>query len=452
MSRQAPFLYGKSILIVGLGVSGRSAAKWLISQGAHVSAVDSNLERLKNNPEVVALIKQGCMLCHDAIVWPIIRFDLVVVSPGVPPSNEFYRAALESSVEVIGEVELACRFIGNRCLAVTGTNGKTTVTCLTAHILNCCGLPSWALGNAGVPLTEALASNHSSNPKGICVVELSSFQLETMQTPLFEAAVLLNITPDHLDRYSSMQAYADAKKTIFKCVKNNGFSYIHRDCLVEYDAWAQEFSLLTYHHKSKADLYIDNESIIVRGKKEGQLPASLHNMAAHDHDNFLAAYALCRACGLTPENIVSAAQTFTKPEHRLQFVKNVAGVNYIDDSKGTNVDAVIKAVQSIKGRIVLIAGGVDKGGSYAPWIDAFAGKVQAICSIGQAAEKIRAELSPHFPVKLYSSLEDAVAAASQLASSNDTVLLSPGCASYDMFQNYAQRGLEFQRIVHDLIL
>jgi UDP-N-acetylmuramoylalanine--D-glutamate ligase len=434
-------------LVIGLGISGRAAAEWLLAHGAAVAGVDDNID-IFQSAQIVNLQQQGLELLIQQPVT-ISSFDCVVVSPGVARNNCHYTAAREAGVEIIGDIELAARYLDKRCVGITGTNGKTTATLLAAHMLQQCGRQARAVGNCGVP-PLAIQGPHSS-PETIGIVELSSFQLETLHTPFLEAAAVLNITPDHIDRYGSMEEYANVKLSIFERIKGGGPGYIHRQCAEEFQPKLPSSCFVqSYSQPGGPALHVHQSSVIFNGIVEGLLPSSLAEAPTHDVENFLVAYALCRHFEPSAERLIAAAATFAKPAHRLQHVRSHRGIDYIDDSKGTNVDAVIKAVTAIKGPIILIAGGVDKGGSYAPWLQPFANKVKAIFVIGEAAEKIYKELAPHFHIERCASLQAAVQRAAAYGCEGDTVLLSPGCSSYDMFANYAERGKRFQAFVKAL--
>lgn len=431
----------KKVWVIGLGISGCSAAHFLIQAGALVTAFDDKAHIVCNRPEVQDLMKQGMVLKQS--VDDSQKPDLVVISPGVPPANSFIQMAKSYGVEVIGEIELACRNLPCPMVGITGTNGKTTTTLLTTHILKQNGFDARALGNSGVSLTSLLVEENADLRKTILVTELSSYQIETLKAVCLDAAVILNITPDHLDRYESMEQYAKAKLRLQTCLKAEKPFYVEQKCASIYfvnDAY-------TYGYSPNCYIYTDLKNVFVHGDFAFTLPENLQNKESHEIENLLASYALCQNFGVTGEQFLSAYKTFQKPPHRIEWVRNHQGVTYINDSKGTNLDAVIRAVESIEGDVILIAGGVDKGAAYTPWINAFSGKVRCICAIGEARDKIKADLESAIPVINYINLAEAVFAASKEAKLGDTVLLSPGCSSYDMFKDYAHRGEEFKRLV-----
>ncbi len=437
-------------LVLGLGASGRAAARLLLAKGLSVAAADSRFADLADDREVSNLLTQGLQLLSDRLPISHYCYDALVVSPGVPPDHPIYQAAVQQGLPVCGEIELACRYLKShqRLLAITGTNGKTTVTGLVAHVLQTCGYPARAVGNIGTPLSDVVQTVSENE---ILVVELSSWQLETLSSQVIDAGIILNITPDHLDRHGTMEAYAKAKLQLGHCLKREGEWYIH-------DATAAQFSHLlavypayhSYGYRSGSRLYCDKNGVYFDERLEYDVSEHYRGLLSHDVENEMAAFALCRHIGVTAQQYRHAIETFVKPPHRVEFVCERRGVRYFNDSKGTNIDAVIKAVASMRGDIVLIAGGKDKGSAYTPWLEHFADRVRLICAIGEAAPLIHQQLSHRLPVEMMTSLEEAVRRAASIATQGDNVLLSPGCASYDMFENYAHRGREFVTCVHHL--
>lgn len=438
---------GKKVLILGLGLSGRSAAYFLMQQGAVVTGVDQNENLLNSHHEILVLKQAGLKTHVDLPTQQVQEFDLIVVSPGIPQTHPLYHAAIQANCEVIGEIELGLRSVKNPIIGITGTNGKTTVTLLVTHILNQSGKPAKALGNVGVPLTKELLT---INPEDVIVLELSSYQLETLFQPVLSVGVILNITPDHLDRYGQMEAYAKAKFYMERCLKPGRPLYIEERALKEYGHLLHDAHVRSYGYSSHCFIHTDQQHLFVQNKKEWSWPKSYQGKKNHEIENILAAYALCREWEISPSAFIHACMSFKKPAHRIEFVLERKGIKYYDDSKGTNIDAVIRAVQFVDGPIILIAGGKDKGASYMPWLEAFVGRVKYICAIGQAADKIQRQLSPFISVKIYKDLDEAVTQASEVAQEGDTILLSPGCSSLDMFRDYTHRGEEFQRVVREL--
>lgn len=437
----------KRALVIGMGVSGRSVAEFLLAHGALVHGVDRNAYELMEHLEIQNLKQSGFTFGLEKDCEDLTPFDFIVLSPGISLEHPLVVSAKKKGLPVIGEIELGCQYAKNQMIGVTGTNGKTTVTLLITHVLKCCGFPAHALGNVGIPLTRELLHLPSSDS---IVLELSSYQIETFYQPCLDSAIILNITPDHLDRYVTMEAYAAAKCMIERCLKPDGQLYMEESAWHQYGHLLKEKTPRLYGYSEASFVYTDLQSVFCQGKKRFDLPRSLQHQRSHELENLLAAYAICEEKGILEEKFLEAWQSFKKPPHRIEFVKECRGVYYYDDSKGTNIDAVIRAVQSLKGPIILIAGGMDKGTSYLPWIEGFRDRVKSICVIGQAAGKIRDQLASHFSVEIFSSLDAAVHQAAQCAEKGDYVLLSPGCSSLDMFTSYIHRGKEFQRIVCEL--
>lgn len=411
----------KHALIIGFGQSGRSAANLLLSRGFRVTAMDAK----KQEPFAgIEFIDENA---------PVPEHDFAVCSPGIPFSHPF----VKQCKEVISEAELAFRYMKQPIVGISGTNGKTTVTLLVEHILKHSGKKARALGNVGIPLTSAVDTLDTDE---IVVAELSSYQLEGLNDPILDAAVLLNVTPDHLDRYGTMEKYAEAKLKLKTITKNKDNFFLHED----YHHLSPDSACYGYHKKAR--LWTDLKNLYLDGYDRGPLPSELQ-FKSHDLENFMAAYLLCQA--LDHKSIVNAFQTFSKPHHRIEFVAEIQGVKYYDDSKGTNIDAVIRAVESLKGPVHLIVGGVDKGASYSPWIPAFKNRVKSIHAIGQAAEKIQNDLIP-LSVQICKDLTEAFHSAKDQAVAGDVVLLSPGCSSFDMFADYKERGKAFQLLVNGL--
>ena len=445
-------LQDKLVIVVGLGISGRAAADFLLDQGAKVYAIEDNILSLQENPEIQNLFAQGLQIVDRTIDLAKMSLDLIVVSPGISKEHPCYASARKLGIQILGEAELAFRFLAQKkckCVGITGTNGKTTVTLLLEHILNTNGIPAKAVGNSGFPLTALLKESEHVLSQTVLLIELSSFQLETAESKILDAAVLLNIKEDHLDRYSSFDEYAKAKIKIFECVKPGGSCYIEEQCYSDFTSLLGDRNLLTYGYKLDSFISSNMQDIMIEGVPMLAIPSEYQGRRSHDLENMMAAYGIARELGITPDGFIKAFTSFKKPAHRLEFVRKIGDITFIDDSKATNVDAVIRAVESISGPITLIAGGVDKGGSYAPWKQAFDGKVLKICTIGQAAEKIRNDLGAYVQIEHFQTLESAVVNAAASAK-NGTVLLSPGCSSFDMFSSYAHRGTCFKEIVHTL--
>lgn len=436
-------------LVIGLGISGLAAAELLLRDGYRVIGVDRHSKNLVQTPAAARLVELGMRILDENEVEDVGDFDILVVSPGISPEHALYKEACKRGIEIIGEAQLALRRSRQPCIGITGTNGKTTVTYLVEHILKSSGKKAKALGNIGLSLAGYFLA---PDPEEIIVAELSSYQLETLNAPVINAGVILNITPDHLDRYSSMHDYARAKCRLQLCMKPGSPLYVHAAAAREYADLLPRNRLMTFGCDPEALFFTDCERAGKKNEKgemhlEYSLPNFYHGLGIHDSENALAAWLLTQSFGVTVEQFLSALTTFRKPAHRIEHVANISGVDYYDDSKGTNIDAVIKAVNAMQGEVILLAGGVDKGASYGLWQSSFAGKVKHIFAFGQAREKIAQETGPFCRVEIVSDLQQAVERASAVAQKGECVLLSPGCASFDMFRDYAHRGEEFRRYV-----
>lgn len=420
---------GKTCLILGFGLSGKSAYDYLVRQGANLLCVDKKADELKKQSEYHTIP----LLSEDTpIQWE--NIDFLIKSPGVSPTHPLLKA-IPRKIPVLSEMELACRDLltKNKTLfAVTGSNGKTTTTLLAAHLLNACGHKAIAVGNVGIPLLSQVDSDAD-----IFVVELSSFQIEALACPVFDAAVILNITENHLDRYPTFTDYVMAKIGLERSLKANAPLFMPKQL---HAAFASFFKQIT---PAIFPVFQEKvETIFSLGYREGR---SLFGM--HDLENLAAACALCRCVGIDELDALKAFATFQKPAHRIEWVGEIAGIHFVNDSKATSVDAVIKAVDAIPSDILLIAGGVDKGGEFRSWISSFQSKVRTVFAMGPAARRIADELTPHIPVEIVENLQTAFVRACQMAKQGQYVLLSPGCSSYDQFRDYQERGECFKALV-----
>jgi UDP-N-acetylmuramoylalanine--D-glutamate ligase len=437
---------GRSI-VVGLGRTGLSCARYLHARGVEFAVTDSRaappeaaaLEQLAPNAEVRfggfdrALLDGASQL---------------IVSPGVAVRDPFVAEAIARGIPVVGDIELFAREARAPVAAITGTNGKSTVTTLVARMAGACGRRAIAGGNLGRPALDLLADETPD----LYVLELSSFQLETTSSLRVSAATVLNVTSDHMDRYDSMQAYADAKARIFAHCDSAVLNFddpLVRDMRTG-DARVVGFSLLA---DASADYYVrvQDEQVTLMWQGEPLVKLSELKIAGlHNAANALAALALCEALDLDMPTCIEALRTFEGLPHRSQWVADIDGVRYIDDSKGTNVGATIAAVVGMSGSIVLIAGGQGKDQDFAPLADAFRGRVHHVVLIGQDAQLIADAVKDVSSVEFASDMRDAVQRATAAAKQGETVLLSPACASLDMFRDYAHRGDEFARAVREL--
>lgn len=420
-------------VVLGLGKSGISACDFLVKKGHTVIACDD-----KKQPVI-----HGCsVVLPNELLESFDGVERVIISPGIALTHPVAQKAKSLNLEVFCDIELAFRSVACApplMCAITGSNGKTTTTMLTCHMLNCGGIEAKSAGNIGTPLLTEIQKT-----SGPLVIELSSFQLETMQTAVLDAGCILNITPNHLDRHGTLEAYAEAKMRLSELVLPKGEFW--RSCTLPVSSKKG----YRFGFTEDLDLYSDGRCIVRFGVKEALLPEPLLGSRSYNVENFLAAYALSRHWGVSPETCVASYATFTKPKHRLQFVRTHNTIHFYDDSKATSVDAVLRAVESLNAPIVLIAGGVHKGYPYVAWQQPFKEKVRAVVLIGQAADFIEQDLQNTVPITRATSFEEAVRKAVQLAKPYDIVLLSPGCSSYDMFTSFEARGSLFQELVFDL--
>lgn len=445
-------LAGKHVVVVGLGKSGIAAARLLLSRGASVSANDRR-GRDELPEEALALEHAGAGLAlggHDAAV--LSRADLIVVSPGVPPQPAL-EAAQQAGVPIWSEIELASRFLEATLLGVTGTNGKSTVTSLVGAMCALTERPTFVGGNLGTPLIEAVGTR-AAERGGFVVVELSSFQLERIDTLHVHAGALLNVSPDHLDRYPSFDAYARAKAGLF-------VNQEPQDTAVVPAGDARCLALAeTGRGRIRRFGGDDGEVRLIDGELRDEhsgLRVAVEEIALtgrHNLENACAAALLARSVGVDSDAIARALCAFRGLPHRMQEVAEVGGVRYIDDSKGTNVGATAAALDGLAlgaGKVVLIAGGKDKGGEYEPVIARMVKAGRGLVLIGEAAALIEAAADRRgVPTQRAASMDDAVVRAAATAEPGDVVLLSPACASFDMFRSYAHRGEAFQGAVQRL--
>ena len=447
-------LFGKKVLVVGLGRSGIAAARLCAARGAQVTVTDSQpAESLATAlAQLPAAAKQE-VGGHRAETF--LGADIVVLSPGVPSLPEV-EAARKRGITVTGELELASWFVDAPIVAITGTNGKSTTTTLCGAILSANGRPTFVGGNLGVPLAEAVGTP-AGDSGGVCVLEVSSFQLETVESFRPQVAVLLNISPDHLDRHGTLEAYAATKARIFAAQTPADFAVINiDDPLVEAAAKGirSQCVLISTRRALIVGGWIESDALCVRlaGGPIEYYPAHLLGLVGrHNLENALAALVAGRLAGALPAEARHALLAFRPLAHRMELVGELDGVLFYDDSKGTNVGAVVAALDRFPYPVVLIAGGRDKGGSYEPLAQVMKQAGRGAVLIGEAAPKLREALAPAVPVEIAGSMEEAVAQAATMARSGDAVLLSPACSSFDMFRNYEHRAEAFRAAVNGLI-
>jgi len=447
-------LTGKRVLVVGLGRSGIAAARLCASKGARVTVNDMKpASRLESE---LALLPPN--IGREVGGHPSALFaeqDLIVLSPGVPPLPAI-EAARHRGVQVTGELELASWFIESTMVAITGTNGKSTTTTLCGSILAANGQPTFVGGNLGTPLAEAV-DTPAGREGGTCVVEVSSFQLETVRTFRPQVAVLLNITADHLDRYPDFAGYIAAKARIFAAQTASDFAVVNIDDPNVEEAARHIHSrcvLISTHRALGVGGWVDGDSLCVRlpGGPVEYYPAQLPGLVGrHNQENAVAALVAARLLGTLPAEARQALVAYRPLAHRMELVGDFNDIAFYDDSKGTNVGAVVAALDGFPRKVVLIAGGKHKGGSYAPLAEVMRKQGRAAVLIGEAAPLIRAAFEGVVPVEMAADMDEAVQLAAGMAERGDAVVLSPACSSFDMFRDYAHRAEVYRIAVQTLI-
>ncbi|HUO26495.1 MAG TPA: UDP-N-acetylmuramoyl-L-alanine--D-glutamate ligase [Candidatus Aquilonibacter sp.] len=454
MKRISMELKDKRVLVVGLGKSGVASALFLKAHGARVTASDTKSgDELRN--EIPVLLDHGITVETGGHGERTFRGqDLIVVSPGVPVDAPLLVQARALGEPVIGEIELAAQFLPGPIVAITGSNGKTTTTTLAGEIMTAGGLPTLVGGNIGTP---AISLAERANRETVIVLEVSSFQLETIQTFHPKVAVVLNVTPDHLDRHRSFDVYVNAKARIFENQRGDDFAVLNADdptCVsMSTRTRAQLFWFSRQKEVEQGACVREGNILFRQGTSQQQIMqvSEISLKGAHNLENVLAAVCAGRLMGCQPEKIRQAVSQFKAVEHRLEFVATIRGVDYYNDSKATNVDATIKALESFPDNIHLILGGKDKGSDYSVLNDLLRKRVKRVYTIGAAAAKIESQIVSQKnggPEIVHAeTLENAVRRANAVAQPGDVVLLAPACASFDQFKNYEQRGQVFKDIV-----
>ena len=446
---------GKNVLVFGSGISGIGAAGLLEERGASVTLYDGN-DKL-DVEESRGKMKDGAKTDIVLGEFPeelLGKLDLVIISPGVPTDLPIVNRMRESDIPVVGEIELAYELGKGEVLAITGTNGKTTTTALLGEIMKAVYDSAFVVGNIGIPYTNVVDETRDDS---VIVAEMSSFQLESIVDFRPRVSAVLNITPDHLNRHHTMEAYIQAKKNV-------AINQTAEDtCVLNYeDEVLREFGetlqtkVLYFSSKRKLDkgIYLDDGNIIYRNPDECLVcnVKELKLLGVHNYENVMAAVAMAAAYGVPMDSIRKTIKEFAGVEHRIEFVAEKNGVAYYNDSKGTNPDAAIRGIQAMNRPTYLIGGGYDKQSEYKEWIESFDGKVKKLLLIGQTREKIakEAEECGFTDIMLLDTFEDAVLTAAKLAEPGEAVLLSPACASWGMFKNYEERGDKFKEIVNSL--
>jgi UDP-N-acetylmuramoylalanine--D-glutamate ligase len=454
-------LSGKRVLVVGLARTGIATALFCAARGAQVTASE------ERSAEQVA---EAAAKLHAAGVAlelgghrreTFLNQDLIVPSPGVPADAPYLNAARAAGIPVWSEIELAWRFLRGRLIAITGSNGKTTTTALTGHILEAAGIPTLVGGNIGIPLISRV---ETSSEATVTVAEVSSFQLETIHAFRPDVGVLLNLTPDHLDRHPSFAAYAAAKARMFENQTERDAAVLNADDPHVTEQMPVRPRVYWFSRtrrvaagtclRASATLSDNGEEIVFR--EDGRETVLLHCSeiglrGAHNVENVLAAAAAAYLAGASPAAIAAGVRSFAGVEHRLEFVAELGGVSFYNDSKATNVDATLKALDAFSGSLLVILGGKDKGGDFTLLAPALKRRARLVLLIGSAAEKIAAQLQGVVPVEQAGTLDRAVHLAYANAQPGDTVLLAPACASFDQFENFEHRGRVFKQLVRQLV-
>jgi len=445
-------LNGKKVLVIGLARTGVATSLFCARHGALVTAVDTRPES--------EVVEAAAKLRAAEIFLQLGGYseknldgqDLVIPSPGVPADSTILKAARANSILVWSEIELADRFLNGRLVGITGSNGKTTTTSLIEHILKNSGFSTLLAGNIGTPLIDVV---EQTTDQTITVAELSSFQLELIETFRPNISVFLNLTPDHLDRHGSMDAYAAAKARIFEKQTAGDFAILNADdpASTPYAPTKPKVFWLSRKQRVAQGAFLRGEEIIFRhdGEEEVILKQSeIPLPGAHNLENVLAAVAAARLAGAPPNGIAKAIRSFAGVEHRLEFVAEHNGVRYYNDSKATNVDATLKALDALPGRILIILGGKDKDSDYTVLQTPLREKAILALLIGAAADKIEKQIAGSVAIERAGTIQRAVEIASRAAQPGDIVVLAPACASFDQFENYEHRGRVFKQLVGQL--
>ena len=442
-------LAGKRVLVVGLARTGMATALFCAARGARVTATDERAEsELLDAAE--KLSAAGCALelgSHREKTF--LKQDLIVPSPGVPYALLPLVAARAKGIPVWSEIELASRFLAGRLVAITGSNGKTTTTSLLGHILQKAGMPALVAGNIGVPLISRVETTSDST---VTVAEVSSFQLENIAALRPDVGVLLNLTPDHLDRHGSLDAYGRAKARLFENQTENDSAVLNADDpgVTPYAPSRPQVFWFSRTKRVASGAFLRGDEVVFR--RDGAEMVLLRRdqiglRGEHNVENVLAAASAALLVGAAPAAIAAGVETFAGVEHRLEFVAEIGGVSFFNDSKATNVDATLKALDAFRGHLLVILGGKDKGGDFTLLRDPLQRRASLLLLIGAAAEKIAAQVGADLPVERAGTLDRAVRLAFERARPGDTVLLAPACASFDQFENFEHRGRVFKQLV-----
>lgn len=451
-------LKGMRVLVVGFGITGRPLVEFLHRKGALITLTDEksgetledSLNKLKHIP--FDKILGGHPSCLEVYGKP----ELIIVSPGVPLDLHFLREFKMMKIPIMGEIELAYRFLNNPLVAITGTNGKTTTTALTGEIFKIGGKNPEVVGNIGIPIIEKIDVVGKDQ---YFVMEVSSFQLESIQKFRPTTAALLNITPDHLNRHGSLEAYASLKFRIFENQRENDVAVINADdkiCLKLSDQIKPRICYFSRLHTQENGVFLNGSKMMLRWDDEEKHIVDIEDIkipGAHNIENAMAAAGLAIASGVPTDAVREGLMNFNGVEHRIEQVAQIDGVNYVNDSKATNPDAAMKAIEAINAPIILLAGGMDKHSDFSDLFMTFNEKVAQVIVYGETADKLMqtAQEMKFGNIEKVNDLEEAVHMASKVATTGHTVLLSPACASWDMYPSYEHRGNHFKEVVNRMI-
>lgn len=444
-------LEGKRVLIVGLGSTGEALCSFLLYHGAQVKVSEKKMpeeigQKISSWEQKGVSVEAGA---HDQKSF--MEADLIVPSPGVPWIPEL-EAARANGVKIISEIELAYKFLKGKIVGITGSNGKSTTATLTKKILEEGGFKTYLAGNIGTPLISFVDNSQDDH---IYVTEISSFQLEHIEEFRVSVSVLLNISPDHLDWHPSFEDYYEAKKKLITSQRENDVAILNRDDPL---VWALKeegkFQVYSFsrHSKVSPGCFLNGEWIVLSNKEEEKLirTSVIPLLGIHNQENIMASALVGHIMGIPPSTIKDPIKSFQGLEHRLEKVTSIRGIDFYDDSKATNVDATSKSIQSFDRSIILILGGRDKGGNFKKLIKPVKENVKRIILLGEAKEKIKTALEGIVPMETVSSIEEAVRLGYSRAKPQEVVLLAPACTSFDMFQNFEERGEVFKHEVLSL--
>jgi UDP-N-acetylmuramoylalanine--D-glutamate ligase len=450
-------LQGRKTLVLGAGKSGAAAAEFLAKRGAVVALYDKKPVEMWSDAARSLKEKYNIGLIDASLPsWLLDQIDLVVISPGVPTNTIPARYVDRKDGEVIGEVELAYRFLKGRIVGITGSNGKTTTTTLIGEILKNAGIETQVGGNIG---TALITLTETSTESGWTVCELSSFQLETIKEFRANVAVCLNVTPNHLDRYDLFSDYAAAKHRIFMNQTAEDVAILNADDEIT-ASWASGLKanvvLFSVKKELEEGLFLRGRDVICRANGKEKILTNRDDIflrGLHNVENVLASFAAGLACGASPDSMRETVKNFKGVEHRIEFITEIEGVKFYNDSKATSVDATLKALEALSeeaGKTILILGGRGKNAPYSPLADLIEKSVRKLVVIGEDAANIENQLKNSAEIVRAGSMEDAVIKSFESAEKGDSVLLAPACASFDMFSSFEERGREFKSKVQSL--